>query len=126
MMPANRILIGTFGVRRSTFDVLRAAIDALAVSERRTTNDERRTTVSLSPFGCLDELIHALRLVERLADRQPRAHPAIQLARDEQLLVASLGGDLAAVEDEDAVGVAHGGQPVRDDDRGAPGPQPPQ
>src|SRR5881628_2466333 len=46
----------------------------------------------------LNEFVHGLRLVERLADRQASAHPTIELARLQQLVVASLRRDLSAVE----------------------------
>src|SRR5215510_16394323 len=74
--------------------------------------------------GGFDELVDALRIVERLADREARAHAAVELAAFEQLFVPALGHDLAAVEYEDAVGVADGRQAMRDDERRAAGPKP--
>ena len=50
----------------------------------------RRPRSEMSPFRCLDQLIHRLGIVERLADREARAHPPVQLARLEQLVVAWL------------------------------------
>src|ERR1043166_4646859 len=64
----------------------------------------------------LNQLVYGLWLVERLADREARAHAPIELAGFEQLVMAAFCGDLTAVEHEDAVGVAYGRQPVRDDE----------
>ena len=43
---------------------------------------------------------------------------AVQLVGLEELLVAALARELAGLEEEDPVGVEHGRQPVRDDERG--------
>ena len=47
---------------------------------------------------------------------QPGEPPALR----EQLGGRALLDDPAAVQDDDAVGAGRGGQPVRDDERGAP------
>src|SRR6266853_3712090 len=82
--------------------------------------------LSRPSFDRLDQLVDSLGIVERLADREPRAHAAVELAALEQLLVPPFRDDLAAVEDENAVGVANRGQAVRDHERRAAGAQPPQ
>src|SRR5215468_7653599 len=80
---------------------------------------------SLAPCG-FDELVDALRLVERFPDREPRAHPAVELTALEQILVSALRDDLAAIEDENAVGIPNGREAMGDDDRRAAGAQPPE
>src|SRR6476646_4959610 len=72
-----------------------------------------RQSTMPSSFGCLDQLVHGLWFVERLAHREACAHAAVEQARLEQLLVTSLRRDFAAVEHEDAVCVADGRQPMR-------------
>src|ERR1043166_10241199 len=72
----------------------------------------------------LNQLVYGLWLVERLADREARAHAPIELAGFEQLVMAAFCGDLTAVEHEDAVGVAYGRQPVRDDECRSAGAKP--
>src|SRR4051812_47178720 len=79
-----------------------------------------------SSFGRLDQFVDGLRIVERFADREARAHAAIELAALQELFVTALRGDLSAVEDEDAVGVAYGRQAVRDHDRRPAGAQAPE
>src|SRR5262245_64178233 len=71
-----------------------------------------------SSFGRPNQFVDAVRFIERLPDRQPRAHAAIELAALEQLVVPPLGRDAAAVEHENAIRVPHRRQPVRDDDGG--------
>ncbi len=41
---------------------------------------------------------------------------AVDAVAGQQLIVASDLGDAAFVDDDDAVGIAHGGEPVRDDE----------
>src|SRR5437588_11986135 len=72
-----------------------------------------------SSFCRLNQLVDRFGIVQRLADRQPRAHPSIEIAALEELFVAPLRRDAAAVEDENAVGVADGRQAMRDHDRRA-------
>ncbi len=67
------------------------------------------------------DLVDRRRLVERAAERQPRAHAAVEVVAGQQLVVRALGDQAALVQHEDAVGVADGRQPVGDDDRGAAG-----
>src|SRR5262245_33768922 len=74
----------------------------------------------------LDELVDGFGIVERLADREPGAHPAVELAGLEQIFVPALRHDLAAVEDENAVGVANGREAMCDDDRRAAGAEAPE
>ena len=45
--------------------------------------------------------------------------PRVQRARGEQLRVRAARDDAAVIHDDDTVGLLHGGQPVRDDDRRA-------
>ena len=42
-----------------------------------------------SPARRLDELVHRFRIVERLADRQPRAHPPVERTCLQQLVVTA-------------------------------------
>src|SRR5262245_45617403 len=114
MIPAKRILIATFDVRRSRCVVLRTL-------ERRTTNPEPRTVGGWSSVGRLDELVDRFGIVERFADGEAGAHPAVQLALRQQFFVPSLGGDPSAVEYENAVRVANRRQAVRNDDRRSTG-----
>src|SRR5213594_2480951 len=100
MMPANRIFIASFDVRRSTCVVLHTPARRTSNPARRTTHDEPRTTECLSPFRRLDELIDRLGIIERLADRQSGAHPPIQVALRQQLFVPPFRGDAATVEHE--------------------------
>src|SRR5947207_5946201 len=74
----------------------------------------------------LDQFIDRLRVVERFADRETRAHASVELAGSEQLVVPALGDDLPAVENENAVRVAYGREAMRDDDRRAARPKPPK
>src|SRR5215468_7268491 len=73
-----------------------------------------------------DEFVDALRLVERFPDREPRAHPAVELTALKQILVTALRDDSAAIEDENAVGIPHSREAMRDDDRRPAGAQPPE
>src|SRR5262245_15096147 len=133
MLPANRILIAPFDVRRSTCVVPRTLERRTPNPEPRTTNPEPRTTNpeprtvdGWSPFGRLDELVDRFGIVERLADGETGAHPAVQLALRQQFFVPSLGGDPSAIEHENAVRVANRRQAVRDDDCRSAGAQTPQ
>src|SRR5438046_10586282 len=69
-----------------------------------------------SSLGRFDELVDRFRIVERFADREPHAHPPIELAALEQLFVPAFRHDAAAVENEDAIGVPDRGPPMRDND----------
>jgi hypothetical protein len=71
------------------------------------------------------------------AERVPRAHRRrlrrpvgverrVRAVGRDELVVAALLDDPALVEDDDPPGLADGRQAVGDDDRGAPGEQPPQ
>src|SRR6185503_11216049 len=110
MIPANRILmtlrIADCGLRNPSI-------------HNQSAFRNPHSAMSRSSLGGFDELVNAFRLVERLADREPRAHAPVEAAALEQLVVPSLRRDLAAVEHQDAVGVAHGRQAMGDDDGGA-------
>src|SRR5262245_51849853 len=73
---------------------------------RRTDQGPRTKDQGPSTFRCLDELVHRLGIVKRLADRQARAHAAVEFALLEQFVVLPLRGDAAAVEHENPIGVA--------------------
>src|SRR5438105_1009773 len=97
MIPAKRILmtlrIADCGLR----------IPATPIHNQSASRDPQS---AMSSFRRFHELIDALGLVERLSDRQARAHAAVQPTALKQLFVSALRGNLAAVEDQDAVGVA--------------------
>src|SRR5438105_2093789 len=59
-------------------------------------------------FNRLDQLVNGLRIIERLADREARAHAAIQQAPLQQLVVTTLRGDSPTVQHEDGVRIADG------------------
>src|SRR5436853_3391448 len=79
-----------------------------------------------SSFGGFDELVYCLRIVEGLSDRQARAHAPIELAAREELFVSAFCRNLAAVEHENAVRVAHGREAMCDDERRTSSAQPPE
>src|SRR4051812_16491290 len=103
MMPANRILMAGWAGWAGW-----AGNAGPASRPSRPSSPSRR-----SSFRRLDQLVDAFRIVEGLADRQARAHPAVQLARLEKVLVPPLRGDFTAIQHEDAIGVADGGEAVR-------------
>jgi hypothetical protein len=64
--------------------------------------------------------------VERLSNREPGAHTTVQGTPVQELFVAALRRNAAAIEHQNGVGVANRGQAMRDDDRRSSGPQLPK
>jgi hypothetical protein len=60
-------------------------------------------------------------LTSFLPGKLPAVQLGIQAARGQELVMGSVFADLALVDDQDLVGLADGGQPVRDNQRGAAG-----
>src|SRR2546425_4991293 len=94
MIPANRILM-TLRIADLGFRIPKPAL------QHQSAIRNPISAIRGSPFRRLDQLIDRLGIIERLANRESGAHPPIQVALRQQLVVPPFRGDAAAVEDQD-------------------------